>query len=149
MRKTRAIPAGVEVEKTGLKKITPPANNLIWCRAVMCFYLLSVGLGMWVHINLFLTRLGFCHKIPRLGGLFLLDSKKFFICGTAAILRSAVRTITCLVADSRNFKLIKFFMFGAMWTVGSAVRVLQSSVCVPFASVFNGKRSGYCLAFFG
>lgn len=76
-KETRAIPAGVEVEKIGLRKITPPANNLIWCRSVMCFYLLSGGLGMWVHIDLFLTRLGFCHKITsllkseaRLGGSF-------------------------------------------------------------------------------
>ena len=64
-KEMRAIPAGVKVEDLRAKN-TPPANNSIRGRAVMCFYLLSVGLGMWVHIDLFLTRLGFCHTITSL-----------------------------------------------------------------------------------
>ncbi len=152
---TRAIPARVEVEKTGLRKNTPPANNLIWCRAVMCFYLLSVGLGMWVHIDLFLTRLGFCHKITsllkseaRLGGSLSL-AKKLFISGVTAILRATARTITCFVAYCGNIKFFKSFIFSTMWAVGGSIRSLQSSVCVPFATVFNGKRCCFCLALFG
>ena len=64
-KEMRAIPTGGEVEDLRVKN-TPPANNLIWCRSVMCFCLLSVGLGVGMHIDLFLTRLGFCHKITSL-----------------------------------------------------------------------------------
>lgn len=87
-------------------------------------------------------------QMTRRGG-FLSLAKKLFISGAAVILRSAVRTITCSIVYCGNIKRVKFFIFSTMRTVGSAVCFLQSSVCVPFAAVFNGKRSGYCLAFFG
>ena len=157
---TRAIPAGVEVENLRVDSFTPPANNSIRSRTVMCFHFLSVRLGMWVHIDLFLARLGFCHTITsllkteaRLGGSFTIhsfwDFTKNLFCEIGWVFRTAAWAEIALLAYSGTVEFLKMFIFSTMWTVCSAVRVLQSSVCVPFATVFNGKRSGYCLAFFG
>lgn len=126
MSANRAYPAGVEVEDLRVK-ITPPANNSIRGRAVMCFYLLSVGLGMWVHIDLFLTRLG---------GSFLISLCKFFKSFFAAVLVATIGAKS--LAAYPLLKYGKFLvMFGAVRAIGRAVRLLQSAVCVPFTSVFK------------
>lgn len=149
----RAIPAGSAVEKLRVDSVTPPANNSIRSRTVMCFHFLSVRLGVRMHIDLFLARLGFCHTITsllkteaRLGGFLSISSCNFFLSLSARVLAAAIWAK--IKPASYLFKRIKFFViFGTIGTVGNAVRVLQSSVSVPFAVVFKSQFIKFLLAF--